>query len=203
MVTCYSPVRHSGHQSKLRALVRLACVRHAASVRPEPGSNSPLRIRTFSSKRTLTICTDALLIERSEIYVVLTHSSPKAGTRTGRSACPLWARSNTLETSVFKQLGLLSKECSLRHRSGRWGTPLRAKTQRGHCLDRPLRGPIVLKVPNGVNTQAEPSVSGWMTGIEPATSGTTIRRSNRLSYTHQSLRTPPVPPGPRELPAQR
>ena len=85
-------------------LVRLACVRHAASVRPEPGSNSPLRIRTFSSWRTLTIGTDVLLIERSEIYVFMTHSSPKARTRTGRSACPLWARSNTLETSVFKQL---------------------------------------------------------------------------------------------------
>ena len=25
---------------------------------------------------------------------------------------------------------------------------------------------------------------GWMTGFEPATSGTTIRRSNQLSYTH-------------------
>lgn len=25
---------------------------------------------------------------------------------------------------------------------------------------------------------------GWMTGIEPATSGTTNLRSNRLSYTH-------------------
>ena len=27
---------------------------------------------------------------------------------------------------------------------------------------------------------------GWVTGIEPAASGTTIRRSNRLSYTHHS-----------------
>ena len=25
---------------------------------------------------------------------------------------------------------------------------------------------------------------GWVTGVEPATSGTTIRRSNQLSYTH-------------------
>ena len=184
MVTCYSPVRHSGLQSKLWALVRLACVRHAASVRPEPGSNSPLRIRTFSSWRTLTIGTDVLLIERSEIYVFLTHSSPKAGTRTGRSAYPLWARSNTLETSIFKQLGLLSKECSLRHRSGRWGTPPRARTQRGHCIGRPLRANIVHKDPEVVNTPVKPSFSGWMTGIEPATSGTTIRRSNQLSYAH-------------------
>ena len=40
-LTCYSPVRHSTH-SRRSGLVRLACVRHAASVRPEPGSNSPI-----------------------------------------------------------------------------------------------------------------------------------------------------------------
>src|SRR5206468_613614 len=34
--------------------VRLACVRHAASVRPEPGSNSPMRIQ-FSSNRTTVL----------------------------------------------------------------------------------------------------------------------------------------------------
>jgi hypothetical protein len=34
--TCYSPVRHA----LLAKRVRLACVRHAASVYPEPGSNS-------------------------------------------------------------------------------------------------------------------------------------------------------------------
>ncbi len=33
--TCYSPVRHSTH-SRRSFLVRLACVRHAASVRSEP-----------------------------------------------------------------------------------------------------------------------------------------------------------------------
>ena len=37
--TCYSPVRHSCTPKGLT--VRLACVKHAASVRPEPGSNSP------------------------------------------------------------------------------------------------------------------------------------------------------------------
>ncbi len=41
LLTCYSPVRHSV-TFRRRCVVRLACVKHAASVRPEPGSNSPL-----------------------------------------------------------------------------------------------------------------------------------------------------------------
>ncbi len=36
----YSPVRHSPPGASTRAAVRLACVRHAASVQSEPGSNS-------------------------------------------------------------------------------------------------------------------------------------------------------------------
>ena len=40
MLTCYSPVRHSTLR-RSAFLVRLACVKHAASVHPEPGSNSP------------------------------------------------------------------------------------------------------------------------------------------------------------------
>ena len=36
--TCYAPVRHV---TPRRKPVRLACIRHAASVDPEPGSNSP------------------------------------------------------------------------------------------------------------------------------------------------------------------
>src|SRR6478672_3441148 len=39
LLTCYSPVRRSSTPKGLSA--RLACVKHAASVRPEPGSNSP------------------------------------------------------------------------------------------------------------------------------------------------------------------
>ena len=42
MLTCYSPVRRSSTPKGLSA--RLACVKHAASVRPEPGSNSPTKI---------------------------------------------------------------------------------------------------------------------------------------------------------------
>ena len=41
LLTCYSPVRRSSTPKGLSA--RLACVKHAASVRPEPGSNSPLK----------------------------------------------------------------------------------------------------------------------------------------------------------------
>jgi len=39
-LTCYSPVRRSIAR---RPVARLACLIHAASVRPEPGSNSPLK----------------------------------------------------------------------------------------------------------------------------------------------------------------
>ena len=44
--TCYSPVRRSPPReaSFPRAAPRLACVKPAASVHPEPGSNSPLYI---------------------------------------------------------------------------------------------------------------------------------------------------------------
>ena len=39
--TCYSPVRHSREEASFLLAVRLACLRRAASVRSEPGSNSP------------------------------------------------------------------------------------------------------------------------------------------------------------------
>ena len=43
MSTRYSPVRHFNHFRR-SFLVRLACVKHAASVRSEPGSNSQVLI---------------------------------------------------------------------------------------------------------------------------------------------------------------
>jgi hypothetical protein len=39
-LTCYSPVRRSV-VGRILPVARLACLIHAASVRPEPGSNSP------------------------------------------------------------------------------------------------------------------------------------------------------------------
>ena len=44
LLTCYSPVRHSSTPASWGFTVRLACVKHAASVRPEPGSNSPKKL---------------------------------------------------------------------------------------------------------------------------------------------------------------
>ena len=52
VVTCYSPGRHCTH-GLLHFLVRLACVRHAASVDSEPGSNSRLKPE-ICSERTNT-----------------------------------------------------------------------------------------------------------------------------------------------------
>src|SRR4026209_1768691 len=47
--TCYSPVRHSTH-GLLHFRVRLACVRHAASVDSEPGSNSHVKCAVTQSR---------------------------------------------------------------------------------------------------------------------------------------------------------
>ena len=44
MHTCYAPVRHSPPDIAIRAAVRLACIRPAASVHSEPGSNSSLKV---------------------------------------------------------------------------------------------------------------------------------------------------------------
>src|SRR5688500_8989947 len=43
--TCYSPVRHFT-RGRSPFLVRLACVRPAANVRSEPGSNSPINLKS-------------------------------------------------------------------------------------------------------------------------------------------------------------
>ena len=44
------------HWTRRSGLVRLACVRHAASVRPEPGSNSPSRSRARPEPNRRSVC---------------------------------------------------------------------------------------------------------------------------------------------------
>src|SRR5947209_20367985 len=59
LVTCYSPGRHFTH-GLLHFLVRLACVRHAASVDSEPGSNSRLKPEICSERTNSPSLTEAL-----------------------------------------------------------------------------------------------------------------------------------------------
>jgi hypothetical protein len=48
----YSPVRRSSARIATPATARLACVKHAASVQSEPGSNSSLEAFELSTKKS-------------------------------------------------------------------------------------------------------------------------------------------------------
>src|SRR5256885_13583581 len=52
--------------------------------------------------------------------------------------------------------------------------------------DRRTEAPLITELT--VRPSDRPSVrpSGWLTGIDPATSGATVQRSNRLSYSHHA-----------------
>jgi hypothetical protein len=94
--TCYSPVCHS--TNPLRDFrVRLACVRHAASVDSEPGSNSHVKFavapwRTLAGPRRRSNSINArpiywLCVVQS--VVICSGSSPVAFARTDHSSRPL------------------------------------------------------------------------------------------------------------------
>ena len=55
--TCYSPVRRWILIPKDNSPARLACIRHAASVHPEPGSNSPKKFDVNSQELTSHVFT--------------------------------------------------------------------------------------------------------------------------------------------------
>ena len=85
--TCYSPVRQSpaGSASTSPVALRLACVKPAASVHPEPGSNSPLFILfSFSLFLKMTSGTSGPL-GRTPIYriVVFGPAFPSVIVRSG------------------------------------------------------------------------------------------------------------------------
>ena len=83
--TCYSPVRHSSthHQKVVGLSVRLACVKHAASVRPEPGSNSPTTTHHAHTAQKCVLCTKQNKIKDSVSSVYLltraTHPTTTGG----------------------------------------------------------------------------------------------------------------------------
>ena len=65
--TRYSPVRHST-QGRSPFLVRLACVRHAASVHSEPESNSPV---TYNYRATLLLIKPYLAFYMLQLAIYL------------------------------------------------------------------------------------------------------------------------------------
>ena len=110
------------------ALVRLACIKHAASVRPEPGSNSPLRNSLMNSSEMNATSTTALCTDRAfGIYVVLT-CRPQRSDTARRSAC----RSGPLKYTRnlgFQAAGCSLERCASRHPAAE-GNFSSSKTQR-------------------------------------------------------------------------
>src|SRR5690606_13196658 len=75
LLTCYSPVRRSCTPKGLTA--RLACVKHAASVRPEPGSNSPLKNKPHQPKLARKREPHPLTDKTPTIKIVRNYCQPK------------------------------------------------------------------------------------------------------------------------------
>ena len=81
--TCSSPVRHSRREASSSLAVRLACLRRAASVRSEPGSNSPLFYFKHPEGRLISIILSqsrflflgTLTFERKKQCKVIIHHS--------------------------------------------------------------------------------------------------------------------------------
>jgi hypothetical protein len=62
LYTCYAPVRRSSACIATPVTPRLACIRPAASVHPEPGSNSPLYKSLNSLTKILNLNRNYLII---------------------------------------------------------------------------------------------------------------------------------------------
>ena len=98
----YSPVRHS-LQSCPRNVVRLACVRHAASVQSEPGSNSSVQsIRLLLSLKVNGV-TSLLLVSTRCIY-----RAP-----VNWFAAPLTSSTHTYRLQIFKERWLRGEDLNL------------------------------------------------------------------------------------------
>src|SRR5688572_20242197 len=74
--TRYSPVCHSTH-GLLHFRVRLACVRHAASVDSEPGSNSQVKFAVPPFTRPCGLAQGSQLVELVSLFNRLSDSNPR------------------------------------------------------------------------------------------------------------------------------
>ena len=87
----YSPVRHSPPGASSRAAVRLACVRHAASVQSEPGSNSSVQSLLKLSLDVSQSQSSMNFLHRASYFIFLHRAK-------ARSARP---RTHTYQSSSF------------------------------------------------------------------------------------------------------
>ena len=71
--THYSPVRHSPPGASTRAAVRLACVKHSASVQSEPGSNSSVQSLQITSNTALNSNSAVIKTTHSSVSIYASH----------------------------------------------------------------------------------------------------------------------------------
>ena len=76
LLTCYSPVRHFMHSPKGALIVRLACLRHAASVDSEPGSNSQVKVAVPSAVALCSASATSQLVQPVSLLIWLSDSIP-------------------------------------------------------------------------------------------------------------------------------
>ena len=102
--TRYSPVRHST-QGRSPFLVRLACVRHAASVHSEPESNSPV---TYNYKSNLVAHKTLIQVLYAPTRYLFVKEETSLSTRIPTVKRFFQAFFNSLREAFFAKAGLIS-----------------------------------------------------------------------------------------------